>query len=267
VDRCTESNDEALSDDANLLSFARPVLINMLNRPERLRDSLEELAAVVGRPVSVDQDVHLIRPRQFDDAGGFANQGFRSNLDAHLQAARWARDNDVERLLVLEDDIAFAPAWAQHGDALLAQLGERDWHLASLGYLDVWNAAPGPEALDGGASGGWVRFTEQVNGAHAYLVNSTAFDSWIRHLEAVAEGTPGDDLQGPIPSDGAINTFCWVNPDAIRLVAVPNLAGTRPTRSDITPSTIDRVPMLSDLAERVRSWRRRRHGSKVANYK
>ena len=112
-----------------------------------------------------------------------------------------------------------------------------------------------------------MRFSEQVNGAHAYLVHHSAYDSWIRHLEAVADGTPGDDLQGPIPSDGAINTFCWVNPDAIRLVAVPNLAGTRPTRSDITPSAIDRVPMLSDLAERLRAWRRRRHGSKVANYK
>ncbi len=262
-------------DFPDFLDFATPVLINMENRPERLRDSIDDLSVAAGRSIVAGEDVHLIRPARFDHAGGFTNAGFRSNLDAHLRAARWGRDEDVERLLVFEDDLSFAPAWADFGVRLLAELDEFEWDFASLGYLDVWNEAPRQDALALGVGragaerveAGWVRFAGQVNGAHAYLVNRRAIGRWIAHLETVADGTAGDDLQGPMPSDGAINTFAWINSDIVRVLAVPNMVGTRPTRSDITPSLVDRLPVVSDVAEIVRGWRRRRHGSKVSNFK
>ena len=64
-----------------------------------------------------------------------------------------------------------------------------------------------------------------------------------------------------------MNTFSWVDADVIRLLVVPNMVGTRPTKSDITPSQVDRLPVIGDAAERLRAWRRRRYGSTVANYK
>ncbi|MGI9596811.1 MAG: hypothetical protein ACR2QK_11660 [Acidimicrobiales bacterium] len=255
--------------EVDIVGFAKPILINMLNRPGRLRESLAELAGAAGRPVSVDVDVHLIRPRRFDEPAGFANCGFRSNLDAHFHAATWARASGLERVLVLEDDLSFAAHWTAHGSALLQELSRRDWDLASLGYLDNWNEAPTVAALagpDGPARHGWVQFTGRVNGAHAYFVHHSAYDRWIAHLEAVAAGLPGDDLQGPMASDGAINTFAWVNPQAVRLLAVPNMVGTRPTRSDITPGPLDRLPLVADVVEQLRRWRRWRHGSKAANF-
>ncbi|MEM7275690.1 MAG: hypothetical protein AAF547_21620 [Actinomycetota bacterium] len=244
---------------ADLVAFATPILINMANRPDRLRDSLDELRRVTGRAIEPGRELHLLRPERFDDAGGFANPGFRSNLDAHLRAARWAAATGQERVLILEDDVGFRPDWVRHGPALLAELADRPWHLASLGYLDTWGEAPtGPN--------GWVRFGGKVNGAHAYLLHRSAHEAWIAHLEAIAVGTPGDDLQGPMPSDGALNTFAWLDPDHIRLLAVPNQAGTRPTRSDITPGLVDRLPIVADVVERLRQLRRRR-GTSVVNYR
>lgn len=247
---------------ADLLVFARPVLINLAERRDRLDDSLDELAEALGRRPVVGEDLHLIRPRRFDDAAGFASPGFRSNFDAHLRAAHWAREARAPRLLVLEDDVAFNPAWRRFGPDLLARLTLRPWDLASLGYLDDFGEAPARPAPDGGddASGpaGWTRFSARVNGAHAYLVNGPSLDDWIGHLEAVRDGTPGDDVLGPMASDGAINTFTWADPRRIRLVAVPNLVTTRPTRSDISPGLIDRLPVVSSAVEQARRWRRRR---------
>lgn len=260
----------------DLVSYAHPILINMVDRPERLADTLDELSIVAGRPIAAGRDVQLIRPVRLNeaDAGGFAKAGYRSNLDAHLEAARWARSSGQERVVVLEDDVAFNPAWSRWGPALLAQLDARSWDLASLGFLDEWGEAPvtPDEAVEGSVAPeapggvGWARFAGRTNGAHAYLLQRSVLDDWIDHLTTVLDGEPGDDLRGPMPSDGAINTFFWIEPDRIRLVATPNMAGTRKTRSDIDPGLVDRIPLLGSVAEVGRRWYRRR-GRGAINYR
>lgn len=242
------------AETTDLLVFASAALINLDDRPDRLADTLAALSEALGRPIEAGRDVHLIRPIRYADPAGFVKAGYRSNTHAHLQAARWAQELGHERLLVLEDDVAFGPEWQQWGPGLLADLEGRCWHLASLGYRDEWGEAP--RRLDGGEAG-WVRFSGQVLGAHAYLLHRTAYDEWIAHLETVLEGEPGDDLQGPMPSDGAINTFFWMGEDRVRLLAVPTVVGTRATRSDIDPSFLDRLPVVGALAEVARRWHRR----------
>ncbi len=250
----------------DLVQFAKPVLINMVNRPGRLRDSLIEISQAAGRRLDAGSDVHIIRPRKFDHPAGFTNCGFRSNLDAHLQVVEWANEQGHERILVMEDDLAFNPQWVHHRCGLIEDLSNQEWQLASLGYFDIWNEVPDADALDPNRSSGWIEFSKRTNGAHAYFLHHSAYDRWIDHLQAISVGTPGDDLQGPIASDGAINTFGWVYPEIIRLLALPNMVGTRPTASDITPSPVDRLPLVRTVSEHIRKWRRDRHGANVTNY-
>jgi hypothetical protein len=265
----------------DLLAFAHPILINLPDRPERLADSLGELSAATGRPVEAGRDVHLVRPVRFEDRAGFTRVGYRSNTHAHLQAAEWARASGRERVLVLEDDLAFGTSWSQWGAILLERLVERSWHLASLGYRDDWGEAPTLPDGEGGRGGvdgmggrvpmagsvGWARFAGRVNGAHAYLLHASALDEWIDHLRTILDGTPGDGLRGPMASDGAINTFVWVDPRRIRLLALPVLVGTRPTRSDIAPQLVDRLPVVGNGAEALRRWYRARRPEASINYR
>ncbi len=265
---------QSASAGVDLASFAHPILINLPERSERLADSVAELSKASGRPIEVGRDAEVINPARFAQAGGFANPAYRSNLDAHLRAARWARESGHERVLVLEDDVAFGPVWSTWAPGLLEQLSDRPWLLANLGYLDAWGEAPvRPDvALPGSESFrprgvGWARFDGRVNGSHAYFLHETILDDWIDHLEAVLTGTPGDNLRGPMSSDGAINTFFWIDPDRIRLVVTPNVAGTRPTRSDITPGPVDRLPVVGEVAEAIRRWSRRRSRESAINYR
>lgn len=262
------------SPGVDLASFAHPIIINLPERTDRLTDSLVELSRAAGRSIEIDRDVQVIHPARFAQAGGFANPAYRSNLDAHLRAARLAREQGHERALVLEDDVAFGPGWSTWGPGLLDQLADRPWQLANLGYLDEWGEAPvRPDVpLQGSESVrprgvGWARFDGRVNGSHAYFLHRSVLGEWIAHLETVLTGVPGDSLRGPMSSDGAINTFFWINPDRIRLLATPNLAGTRPTRSDIAPGPVDRLPVVGDLAEAIRRWGRRRNPERAINYR
>lgn len=221
-----------------MLKYAKPVLINMPERTDRLRDSLRELSWASGRPVTED-DIYLLTPPQFDDAAGFINAGYRSCLHAHLEAAKWGLANGVERLLVFEDDIQFAPDWRTTGVAALEQLEAEPWDLATLGYLPNLG---GPEQL---GTFEWQRFDGEVIGSHAYVVNGPFLPRWIQHLEAISTGKPGDELTGPISPDGAFNTIVWVDPNIKRFLANPSLVDQRPSHSDINLSRVDKMTALS----------------------
>lgn len=118
-----------------LLAYASTVLINLPTRHDRLRDSMDELRRLAVREIAIGSEIEIIRPRRFEQEGGFASTAHRSRLDAHLQAALWARGRGVERLLVLEDDFRFDPRWSDLGPRMLAELHETDWDIANLGFI------------------------------------------------------------------------------------------------------------------------------------
>ncbi len=245
----TEGNDQQVV-SPTLLSFAFPILINLPDRKDRLRDSLRELEKLAGEPVEAGVGFHLLRPPTFTDAGGFVNAGFRSCLHAHLEAARFARDHGLERVLILEDDIAFGSSWVRRQQQVLTDLEGFDWDIVNLGYLD------GPGAPTANPEFSWERFTGEVIGCHAYLVTGAFLPHWIDHLEAIASGVPGDHLQGPMSPDGALNTITWLAPETRRFLANPSLVDQRASRSDINTRAIDRVRFLRPLIERIRRMRR-----------
>ncbi len=251
--------------ETHWLDQIKPIIINLRSRQDRLHDSLAELSRAFNRTVGRD-DVHLIRPPRFDEPSGFSNVGFRSNLEAHLAAARLSQDNSNMVNLILEDDIAISSAWATAADGLLSELNDRPWQIANLGYLDHWGEVAAASAQNEETGPRWLPFRGKVNGLHAYLLHRSVLDRWIAHLDTVAHGEPGDQLLGPMPSDGALNTFTWVEPHAVRLLAVPNLVGSRPTRSDISPRGIDRLPVVRALAERARRQRFRRRRDAASRF-
>ena len=233
----------------DIATIADIALINLPERTDRLDHALSELARCAGRLLEPGRDLRLIRPQRFDDAGGFLNPGYRSCLMAHLEAAESAGTETDRLLLVLEDDVTFEPRWPELQHRALAHLAEQPWHLANIGY-----EGPPVEEPDGNGMR-WARFRGEVIGAQAYLVHPGFLPTWIAHLRAIATGSPGDDLRGPMGPDGALNTITWCDPSVVRMMAVPSMAGQRSFRSDITPSRYDRIPLARPALQALRSAR------------
>jgi hypothetical protein len=215
------------------------MLINMPDRTDRLKVAMRELSRLADREMQVGEDVDLIVPRRFDDAGGFINAAYRSCLDSHLQAARHGLASGDDWVLVFEDDFTFDRRWLTIEHEALSYLRDNEWDLASLGYIRAELRPSSP-----GVAFEWQRFSGELAGSHAYLLHQRFLPTWIDHLEAIAVGQPGDDLQGPMAPDGATNTITWRKPEVVRLVAAPCMFSDRPSRSDLMPSRLDRTPVL-----------------------
>jgi glycosyl transferase family 25 len=98
-------------------------------------------------------------------------------LLSHRQALLKAREANWQTVLILEDDVTFAPDFSTLTDLLAAGLKEHDWQVCYLGFTDPWAPSRKLAAL------GEPHALYQVHGcntAHAYLVRETARD-WILH--------------------------------------------------------------------------------------
>lgn len=244
----------------NLLElFDRTSVINLPERRDRRRQTERELArhfpaATIAARV---QFYDAIRP---DDGGPIGNRGSYGCFLSVVDILETAAADGLSSVLVMQDDVQFLPAYRRHAAWLVEELAQGDWDLAQLGYIDKHGATqqhlPSAPVL--------CDFDEQVIGAHCIGFQSRVFEPMLDHLRTVMAGEPGDRVLGPMPVDGAFNTFKWCHPEIRRLLPVPNLVGQRSSRSDIRPKRHDQVGLLRPLldvgraaAERLRGFTRR----------
>lgn len=237
-----------------LTSFDRTFVINLAERRDRRRQTLRELRRHFS-PVSVDERVAFHEAVRPDDAGPFRSVGARGVFLSNLEILKMAARDGLESVLVMEDDVRFTSAFRAHSSWLLDELARRHWDLLHIGYLDrsgvmAQHDERGPVLVD---------FAGQVSGAQCIGFRRSVFEPLIDHLETILAGEPGDRLRGPMPIDGAFNTFKWCHPEMRRLVPVPLLVDQRSSRSDITPKRHDRIGLLRPVldvgraaAERIR---------------
>lgn len=94
---------------------------------------------------------------------------------SHRQALRKAREANWKTVLILEDDVTFAPEFAVLTEALAAALNDYDWQVCYLGFTDPW----WPRRKETDLSAGHALYRVQgCNTAHAYLVREAA-RNWI----------------------------------------------------------------------------------------
>ena len=244
----------------NLLElFDRTYVINLAERRDRRRQTERELArhfpatAIAERVRFYD----AIRP---DDDGPIGNRGSYGCFLSFVDILATAAADDLGSVLVLQDDVHFLPAYRAHAAWAVEALATGHWDVAQLGYIDQHGAtdehlADAPVLCD---------FDGEVIGAHCVGFRGGAIEAMLEHLRTVIAGEPGDPLLGPMPVDGAFNTFTWVHPEVRRLLPVPNLVGQRSSRSDIRPKRHDQIGAIRPLLgvgrsalERLRGLTRR----------
>ena len=92
--------------------------------------------------------------------------------------------------------------------------------------------------------------------AHCYAVTAEVLPRLCPYLEAMILRPSGSPDGGPMHFDGALGWFRRNHPDVPTVLVSPSLAHQRSSRSDLTPSWFDRLPVVSALASHARRIRR-----------
>lgn len=232
---------------ANL--FERIYVVNLRERTDRRIEMTHELA----RCGISSHDARLrffpaVRPA---DAGLFPSIGARGCFMSHLGILREALRDRLANVLVMEDDLAIDPRFAEPQLEMAGALARRDWHFAYFGHVESLPPGDGAPA--------WVDSHQPMACTHFYALNRSALEPLEAHLTACLERAPGHPLGSPMHVDGAYSLFRMHNPGVITLMASPSLGGQRSSRSDVHPNKwYDRTPLLRQLAGLARDHKNQR---------
>ncbi len=227
-------------------TFARIRIINLPERTDRHRETTAELARL---GIAVDGDkVAFYAAQRFGDPGGFRNIGARGCFDSHLKILEAAADLDGP-LLILEDDADFAGTIETILPTAMDSLNQRDWSVF-YGFGDL------PTGAD--ATAGLFEQAPETGIGTTHCIGFTpdGVTLAIPYLQAMLARPPGSPDGGPMDVDGA---YCWfrrAHPQLQTWCTYPSIATQRPSRTDITPGLIDRLPIARQAMSLLRMVKR-----------
>jgi GR25 family glycosyltransferase involved in LPS biosynthesis len=234
----------------NFLQNRNAYLINLPDRRDRLRAAEKELSRI-GWPIG-SGGVSLFSATRFSDAAGFSSPSVRGAFHSHSECLK-AGLRQSRDVVLLEDDVTFASCFREILPALASELESLSWDFCYLGHEHTGNVE---RASSRTKHVSLIPYAGEIIGLHFCMVNHRILPRLVNHLDRVAIGSPGDNDYGPMPVDGALNTFRRTNADVCTLIADPKLGWQRPSRSDITPKLFDRFKLLRPmiaLARRVKA--------------
>jgi glycosyl transferase, family 25 len=225
----------------------RSYLINLQERRDRQRSARKELGRIGWR--LGPGGVTLYTATRFSDRGQFPSPSIRGCFTSHSDCLKDALTHGRPNVLMLEDDVTFATAFPILLPSILSQLETLDWDLCYFGHEDTGDIAKANTRTQE------IRlcpYAGELRTTHFYLVNGRILERLTTHFDRLASGTPGDPHYGPMPVDGAINTFRLLNKEIKTLISDPKLGWQRPSRSDITPRFFDRLEYLRPAVDALR---------------
>jgi len=223
--------------------FDRAYIINLPERTDRRRSITQEFDAIgIKIPDKKVQFFSAIRPKE---AGDFYAIGAKGSFYSHRSVLELAAAARLNNVLVFEDDVAFRKIPAAQIERILSALRAATWDVVYFGYLE-------PESVE--LKGPLAEWPDDTLGGHFYAVNGRFANTMIRYMNE-CEGRPRNHPDGgPMSRDGAFNHIRYVIPNIHVLLAVPNLAFQRSSRTDIAPVRFyDRLPLLRPIVELARA--------------
>jgi glycosyl transferase family 25 len=224
--------------------FDRAFVVNLPTRLDRRREMEAELVRVGwnGR-----ENLEFFPACRFNEADGWPSLGARGCFMSHLSILKRAQRERMSSVLIMEDDLTISPLFRELEADIVARLAQDDWGIAYIGHSDPIVPDPTPPM---------TVFTGELYMAHFYGVRGEHIGRLVEFLEQILTRPPGDPRGGLMHVDGAIHTYRTQNPDAVTLVAVPNLGSQRSSRSDITQGWYDKLPLLRGAAGAYRKAKR-----------
>jgi glycosyl transferase family 25 len=224
-------------------SFDRAYIINLPDRTDRRR-SVERAFEAIGIKVPNDK-VRFYSAVRPTDKGNFYALGARGSFNSHRNVLKLAAADGLRNVLVFEDDIAFRKVPELAVNNIVSRLSEESWDVVYFGYLK-------PEFAE--LKGPLAAWPHDTLGGHFYAVNGHFIDTMIQYMNECEARPQGHPDGGPMSRDGAYNHIRRVRPDTRVLLAVPNLAFQRSSRTDISPLRFfDRIFWLRSATQLFRS--------------
>ena len=223
--------------------FGAALVINLADRVDRRRAIENEFRKVGWNSV-------LFFPAfKFDDAAGFPHVGWRGCFYSHLGCLQFAQQSGIESILVFEDDVALSSSIVRLTPLIEDALDNLRWDFLYFGHEKTGAI---PRANNRTEHVDFECYKNELLTAHFYAVHKRIIPRLIAHFERNAGTVPHDGSYGPMPADGAYNTFRVFNEDVVTYIANPKLGWQRPSRSDLAPGRLDNLTMLRPLLGRVR---------------
>jgi glycosyl transferase, family 25 len=232
-------------------TFGQVVVINLPYRTDRRRDVDTQLRRIALNLQA--QGVHLFPAIRPLDKGGFTHIGVRGCFLSHLAVLHMAMDNGWDRLLLLEDDVEFAPDVVRRINSAMQALSGKSWHMV-LGGTPAKHDGVIVDAVSGLKR---VAATEPLRQTHFMAFRGEAISRAVAYLELILTRPGGHPDGGPMDVDGAYNHLRAKFPDLITLLADPPLASQRASPTDVRPRKwFDRLYVLRPIVRWARAARR-----------
>lgn len=235
---------------ALLDTFGRVVVINLPTRADRRRGIDAELHKV-GLSLQHPQ-VHLFDAVRPDSLAGFPSIGAHGCFRSHMGVMQRMIDQGWDRVLVLEDDMAFAPGSVERLPALAAALQGREWRILYGHPGDLPDETPPADAA------GIIALPPELGLIQLHFLGLTqdAARFLVPQLQAMLTRPEGSPEGGPMHVDGALNWLRIRHPELVSLAVDPAVATQRASRSDIAPPHwFDQLLLVRSLAGFLRRFR------------
>jgi glycosyl transferase family 25 len=224
--------------------FDRTYVIHLMERTDRLGSILEQFAKVGVCPEP--GRVEIFPAFKPESADGFPNCGARGCFQSHREALARAMEDNLHRVLMIEDDLEMDQALLGLPGSLLDQLDQAEWGIAYLGHNLPMPPLDPPQ---------FVITRGEPIGSHFYAIQGEAIPKLIAYLDSMLTRQPGDPLGSPMDYDGALTMFRRFHPEVRTVAATTSLGRQGASRSDVRPRPWDRYPLVRDLAMLARGVR------------
>jgi hypothetical protein len=214
-------------------------VINLKHRTDR-RLAMREQLSRVGWSAEF---FPAIRPQE---PAGFPSIGARGCFLSHLSVLKKAEHAGAQHVVILEDDLNFGLAFADHWRSAMSALTAHEWSIFYPGHA--------MKNLPAGLSR--VAPETGIQCTHFMVISGPALPKLIAGLETILSRPPGHPLGGPMHLDGAYSTLRAQNHTLVTYAYFPALGYQRSSRTDVgVAKWFDRVGILSPLVDAARKLR------------
>jgi glycosyl transferase, family 25 len=236
-----------------LETFDLTAIINIPDRTDRYRECLRELKMI--QLEVTPGKVEFFPGKRVTTLEGFPTIGARGGFLAHLALIREAQRRGVQTLCVFEDDFEISRENAAPLLKSVEAAKDLPWDFLYLGHRLPPLHSPT----------GFTDTKEPIITAHAFAMRSSIFEPLAVYLEGCIVRPPGDPIGGPQFIDGGLTMFRERNPQLTTLVANPSRVTQRSSRSDISPSGFEHIPVVRQAAglarQAINFWKQSRKAS------